>query len=69
MAPHLHLEPGCLEGLTWLQKGQVVPLAGCKEEEKYIYTLTIFYLFAFTVSKHNREEMSYLASFDFTIHT
>lgn len=31
---HLHLVPGYLGGLTWLQKRQAGPLAGCKN--KYI---------------------------------
>lgn len=38
MAPHLHLEPGCLEGSTWLQKGHAAPLAGCQKETYCIYS-------------------------------
>lgn len=32
MVWHLHLEPECLEELTYLQKGHAALLAGCENE-------------------------------------
>ncbi len=62
-APHLNSEPGCLEGSTWLRKGQAAPLAGYqKEKEVYcIYSATISGILCYTADTHththNRAEI------------
>lgn len=72
VAPHLHLEPGCLGGLTWLQKGQAAPLAGCQKEiETYrihpaIKTTITVIFFSMSGSKQRRN--SYLGGFHVTVH-
>lgn len=72
VAPHLHLEPECLVGLTWLQRGQADSLAGCQKRNRNILYLSSYYNhynsgILFNVKLQTVQD-SYLGSFYFTIH-